>query len=119
MTASRQQVRFCKAPDGTRIALATMGKAPPLLAPFIWRDAVAAAPVLRREWRLIAGLGATGIAAFQTLVYVALQSTTATSALLTLSLTPIAILAGAALIGTAGRTPACRRAGSRLPALPF
>jgi pimeloyl-ACP methyl ester carboxylesterase/DNA-binding CsgD family transcriptional regulator len=36
MTASRQQIRFCKAPDGTRIALATMGKGPPLLRAAHW-----------------------------------------------------------------------------------
>jgi drug/metabolite transporter (DMT)-like permease len=71
-----------------------------ILAPFVWRDAAATLHVVRREWRLIVGLGATGIAAFQTLVYVALQSTTATNALFILSLTPIAILAGAVLIGT-------------------
>ena len=70
-----------------------------LLAPFVWRDALASFDVLRREWRLILGLGATGIAAFHTLAYIALQTTTATNALLTLSLAPIAILASAALIG--------------------
>ncbi len=70
-----------------------------LLMPFVWRDMGASLPVLRRQWRLIAGLGATGIAAFHTIVYVALQTTSATNALLTLSLTPIAILAGAAFSG--------------------
>ena len=78
-----------------------------VLTPFVWRDAVAASHVVRREWRLILGLGATGIAAFQSLVYVALQSTTAINALLTLSLAPIAILAGAALIGA--ERPAARQ----------
>jgi drug/metabolite transporter (DMT)-like permease len=76
-----------------------------ILAPFVWRDVVATSHVMRREWRLILGLGATGIAAFQTLVYVALQSTAATNALLTLSLTPIAILAGAVMIGTEQPAP--------------
>jgi drug/metabolite transporter (DMT)-like permease len=78
-----------------------------VLAPFVWRDVVATSHVVRREWRLIVWLGATGIAAFQTLVYVALQSTTATNALLTLSLAPIAILAGAVLIGA--ERPAARQ----------
>src|SRR5262245_36665717 len=32
-----------------------------VLTPFVWRDAVAASRVVRREWRLILGLGATGI----------------------------------------------------------
>lgn len=70
-----------------------------LLAPFVWRDMRASLAVMRREWRLVLGLGATGIAAFHTLNYLALQTTTATNALLTLSLAPIAILAGAAMIG--------------------
>ncbi len=83
-----------------------------ILAPFVWRDAVAMSHVVRREWRLIVGLGATGIAAFQTLVYVALQSTTATNALLTLSLAPIAILAGAVLIGA--ERPAARQLAGAL-----
>ena len=64
-----------------------------MLAPFVWRDLPASLPVLRREWRLVVGLGATGIAAFHTMVYLALETTTATNALLTLSLAPIAIWA--------------------------
>ena len=52
--------------------------------------------MLRREWRLILALGVTGIATFHVLVYLALQSTTATSALLILSLAPIATLIGSA-----------------------
>ena len=71
-----------------------------MLAPFVWRELPASLLVLRREWRLVVGLGATGIAAFHTMVYVALETTTATNALLTLSLSPIAILAGAALSGS-------------------
>jgi len=70
-----------------------------LLAPFVWRDMLTSVAVVRREWRLILGLGATGIASFHTLNYLALQTTTATNALLTLSLAPIAILAGAATLG--------------------
>jgi drug/metabolite transporter (DMT)-like permease len=70
-----------------------------LLAPFVWRDAVAHRRALCREWRLILALGATGIASFHTLVYLALKSTTATNALLMLSLTPIVTLFGAAALG--------------------
>ena len=70
-----------------------------LFAPFVWRDVWTNIAVVRREWRLILGLGATGIAAFHTLVYIALQTTSATNALLTLSLAPIVILAGAVMIG--------------------
>jgi drug/metabolite transporter (DMT)-like permease len=70
-----------------------------LLAPFVWRSTTASLPVLRREWRLILALGATGIASFHTLVYLALQSTTATSALLMLSLAPIVTLLASAAVG--------------------
>lgn len=66
-----------------------------LLAPFVWRRADFA--VLRREWRLILALGATGLGAFHTLVYMALQTTTAINALLILSLVPGATLLGSSL----------------------
>jgi pimeloyl-ACP methyl ester carboxylesterase/DNA-binding CsgD family transcriptional regulator len=36
MTARQQEIRFCKAPDGARIAVATMGKGPPLLRATHW-----------------------------------------------------------------------------------
>ena len=70
-----------------------------LMAPFVWRSTAASLPVLRREWRLILALGATGIASFHTLVYLALQTTTATSALLMLSLAPIVTLLVSAAAG--------------------
>lgn len=63
--------------------------------------------VLRREWRLLLALGATGIAAFHTMVYAALARTTATNALLVLSLVPVAILLGA--WGSGGVRPALRQ----------
>jgi len=69
-----------------------------LMGPFVWRDVVASMPVLRREWRLILALGATGIAAFHVLVYFALQRTTATNALLILALAPAATVTGAAAL---------------------
>lgn len=68
------------------------------MAPFVWRGAAASLPALRREWRLVAALGATGIASFHTLVYLALQSTTATNALLMLSVAPITTVFGAAIL---------------------
>jgi drug/metabolite transporter (DMT)-like permease len=70
-----------------------------LIAPFVWRSTAASLPVLRREWRLILALGATGVASFHTLVYLALQSTTATSALLMLSLAPIVTVLASAAVG--------------------
>lgn len=71
-----------------------------VMGPFVWREVVASTPALRREWQLILALGATGIAAFHTLVYFALQRTSVTNALLILALAPAATLAGAAAIGT-------------------
>lgn len=68
-----------------------------VFAPFVWREIASHAHVVRREWRLIVGLGATGIALFHPLVYVALKHTSATNALLTFSLSPVVILLGASL----------------------
>jgi drug/metabolite transporter (DMT)-like permease len=70
-----------------------------LIVPFVGQSTAASLQVLRREWRLILALGATGIASFHTLVYLALQSTTAISALLMLSLAPILTLLGSAAAG--------------------
>lgn len=83
-----------------------------LIAPFVWQNTLAALPALRREWRLILALGATGIATFHVLVYVALQSTTVTSALLILSLTPILMLVGSASLRE-GR-PTARQIGGAM-----
>ena len=55
--------------------------------------------VVVREWRLLLGLGATGIAVFHTLTYQALSHTTAVNALLILALAPATIMAGARLTG--------------------
>ena len=49
--------------------------------------------VLLRNWKLIALLGLTGIAAFQTLCYFALTQTTALNTILLTSLAPLAIVA--------------------------
>ena len=70
-----------------------------VFVPFVWREFAGNFHVVLREWRLITGLGVTGIALFGTLVYLALQHTTATNALLTFSLSPVAILLGASLTG--------------------
>ena len=69
-----------------------------VFAPFVRREIVSHADVVLREWRLIMGLGATGIALFHPLVYVALQHTSATNALLTFSLSPVVILVGSSLL---------------------
>jgi drug/metabolite transporter (DMT)-like permease len=70
-----------------------------LLAPFVWRPLSASFSTVCREWRLILGLGATGITAFPTLAYLALRTTSATNALVIFSLAPIGILGSAALVG--------------------
>ena len=70
-----------------------------LFLPFVLRALRENWAVVLREWRLVTGLGLTGVAAFHTLVYVALRDTTAINALLMLALAPAAILAGAALTG--------------------
>ena len=68
------------------------------LAPFAWPRDRTTWRALRREWRLVAALGLTGIASFHTISYYALQSTTAASALLVLALAPVATMIGAAAI---------------------
>ena len=83
-----------------------------IFAPFVWRDCVNHFPVLLREWRLLVALGATGIALFHPLVYVALQHTSATNALLTFSLSPIVILVCGSLLS--GKRPTKREFGGVL-----
>ena len=48
--------------------------------------------VIRRHWRLLLGLSATGIVAFHGFTYTALQTTEAINAVLVLSATPMAIV---------------------------
>jgi drug/metabolite transporter (DMT)-like permease len=86
-----------------------------VFAPFVWREVPRALPIVRREWRLLAALGATGIALFHPLVFVALQHTSATNALLTFSLSPVAILVGSALL--TGERPNARQLGGILASL--
>jgi drug/metabolite transporter (DMT)-like permease len=64
-----------------------------ILVPITLRDLQAHHATLMRHWKLIALLGFTGIAAFQTLGYVALTTTTALNTILLLALAPLAIVA--------------------------
>ncbi len=64
-----------------------------VLLPLTWADMRAHRALLLGHWKLVALLGLTGIAAFQTLSYVALTMTTAMNAILLLSLAPLAIVA--------------------------
>lgn len=70
-----------------------------LFLPFAGRSCLNHAVAIRRHWRWLLALGATGIAAFHTTVYLALTQTSATNALLMLALAPVAILAASAMIG--------------------
>ncbi len=83
-----------------------------VFAPFVWREFASNLHVVLREWRLIVGLGATGIALFHPLVYLALQHTSATNALLTFSLSPVVILLGGSVAG--GQRPKLRQLGGVL-----
>ena len=70
-----------------------------LFLPFALPVCLRNADQIRRHWRLLLGLGATGVAGFQTIVYAALAQTTATNALLVLAFIPVTILIGSALMG--------------------
>lgn len=61
----------------------------PFTAPGLWRNRNA----LRRHWKLLLALGVTGVSAFNSFVYLALQSTLAINAVLLLAATPLAIVA--------------------------
>jgi len=63
-----------------------------VLAPFALPRLRGKGAVLRRHWRLIAGLGASGVVAFQLLAYLGLQSTTTVNAVVMNSAAPIFIM---------------------------
>lgn len=69
-----------------------------IFLPFVWREAWRSLSAIRREWRLVTALGLTGVALFHPLIFVAVKYTTATNALITLSLAPVAIMLGASVI---------------------
>ena len=82
-----------------------------LFLPFVAPACRAHLDAIRRRGLYLLALGATGIAAFHTAVYVALTQTTATNALLVLALAPVAILVGSALT-RASRPTGVQWAGS-------
>jgi drug/metabolite transporter (DMT)-like permease len=61
----------------------------PFVAGGVWRYR----GVIRREWRILLALGVTGVGAFHSFVYLALQSTPAINAVLFLATTPLVIIA--------------------------
>jgi drug/metabolite transporter (DMT)-like permease len=85
--------------DPVALNLVRWGLCLALFLPFVSRKLARHRHVVVREWRLLLGLGTTGIAAFHTLTYEALSHTTAVNALLILALAPAAIMAGASLTG--------------------
>jgi drug/metabolite transporter (DMT)-like permease len=99
---------------------AVHGRIPPVALAF-WRWAVALAvllaisaprvraqwPALRRHWRVLVPLGILGVGNFNTMVYLGLQETTATNAVLLNSACPAFILAIAFASG--GGRPAARQ----------
>lgn len=62
-----------------------------LLMPFAWHGLWQHRRALCRHWRYIFSLGATGIAGFSTLLYVALTATTAMNALMFFAASPVLI----------------------------
>lgn len=63
-----------------------------LILAFAWPHLRRDWPTLRRQWRILLLLSAAGIAAFNTLIYLGLQSTTALNAVLLQSAMPLVIL---------------------------
>lgn len=59
------------------------------LTPLAWPHLKAPWPLLRQAWKQVLLLGVCGIAGYNTLAYIALQSTTATNAALINSFVPV------------------------------
>jgi len=69
-----------------------------IIAPFALPRLKGKGEVIRRRWPILLGLGATGIASFQVLVYLGLRSTTTVNAVLMNSAAPLFIILCAWLI---------------------
>ena len=68
-----------------------------LALPFTWREIAANAAMLRRRWPVVAGLALTSVGAYNTLLYLAVQTTTAINATLVGASMPLMILVMAAI----------------------
>jgi len=62
------------------------------VCPFAWPHRAQLVPALRGHWRILVALGLLGIAGYNTLAYVGLQTTTATNGVLLNSFIPIVII---------------------------
>ena len=69
-----------------------------LLLPFVWRDMRRSWPLVRRNLLLVAALGFLGVACFNTLVYLGLQTSTASNGVLLQSIVPVVIIVFARLL---------------------
>lgn len=63
-----------------------------LLLPFVWRDMVRYRGLVREHLGLVAGLSLLGVTGFNTLVYLGLQTTTASNGVLLQSVMPLIII---------------------------
>ncbi|HCK82709.1 MAG TPA: DMT family transporter [Candidatus Competibacter sp.] len=63
-----------------------------VLLPFVWASLYEQRPLLRRNWPILLLLSVLGVVNFNTFVYIGLQETTATNALIMLSITPVLIV---------------------------
>lgn len=87
------------------VGRATVGQVPPIalsfwrwalaliiILPFTWRQVGAALPVLRARWGLVVVLSLFSVTAYNTLLYLALQTTTAINATLVAASMPVMML---------------------------
>lgn len=64
-----------------------------ILIPFVWNSLRQQGPLLRRYWPILLWLSLLGVVNFNTCVYIGLQTTTVTNAVIMLSITPVLIIA--------------------------
>ena len=64
-----------------------------ILLPFVWTALREQGPLIRRHGPILLLLSVLGVVNFNTFVYIGLQSTTATNAVIMLSVTPVLIVA--------------------------
>ncbi|WML90049.1 DMT family transporter [Thiothrix lacustris] len=69
-----------------------------ILLPFAWASMRVALPLACVHWRLVLALSVLGVAGFNSLVYLGLQTTTATNGVLLQSVTPITMILLAGLV---------------------
>jgi drug/metabolite transporter (DMT)-like permease len=84
-----------------------------LFLPFVWRGLIAAWPQLRAAWLDVLGIALTGVAAYNSLQYVAVQTSSAVNVTLIAASTPVfSLLFGVLLFGERAR--AAQWAGAAL-----